>query len=75
MSERAKLFRLPSGDWVALDAVTMIKAFPPTIVAGQRLLTRMVIVAGSTHHELTFPGMDEARAYADELAGKVNGDG
>lgn len=72
MSERAKLIRLPNGDWIAPETVTAIKAFPPDRIGPYRVLARLVVVAGRTHHEMNFPGMDEARAYADELAAKVN---
>lgn len=72
MSDRVKLIRMPSGDWVRPDTVTTIKTFGPSVIHGHKILTRVVVVAGGTHHEISFPGTDEARAFADDLAAKVN---
>ena len=38
------------------------------------LLFGVTVCCGQAMHNFPFPGMDEARAYADELAGKVNAD-
>lgn len=72
MGERPKLIRLPDGMWVRPDKIDRIVTLPPLSGVGGNHLPRVVVWVGQSAHIQNFPGMDEARAFADELAAKVN---
>jgi hypothetical protein len=74
MAERTpRLVRLPSGDWIDPAIIVGIKHFPPSVVAGRRILPSVVVITSrGTVFEHNFPGADEAQAFCDDLAQKVN---
>lgn len=75
MSERPRLIQLPNGVWIATNTVTAIMPIAPSVgYTGRHYLASVTVCCGQDMHNFPFPGMDEARAYADELAGKVNAD-
>lgn len=70
----ANLIRLPSGAWVRPETVTSIAPLgPSTDLTGENHLPRVVICFGHSIEVVDFPGMDEARDFADRLARDVNG--
>jgi hypothetical protein len=69
---RTRLIRLPSGDWIDPRTVEGIRAFAPDTLCGRHFLARVTIQTAKGAYGETFPAMDEARAFVDDLARQVN---
>jgi hypothetical protein len=67
-----RLIRLPSGDFIDPRTVIGIKAFAPDTMCGQHFLARVTIQTAKAAYGATFPALDEARVFVDDLARQVN---
>ncbi len=71
----ARLIQLPNGNWINLDSVTRLEYLWQEVLGSGVLPPRVAIKGEQWTVEVWYKTEEEAKAFRDGLAAKVNGEG